>query len=150
MDPIAWLLDSDPAIRWQAMRDLTGNSPAAVAADRARIPHEGLGARILALQQPDGTWRRDDAPAWLTTLFTMQLLRASGVDPADPLMEAATARLEQGVRWNANGGCWELRPPETGGNTFFEGEEEPCINGGALALAAYFGRPADTLLRRLL
>ncbi|HKR28263.1 MAG TPA: hypothetical protein VJS11_12445, partial [Acidobacteriaceae bacterium] len=47
-------------------------------------------------------------------------------------------------------GCWELRPPETGGNTFFEGEEEPCINGGALALAAYFGRPADTLLRRLL
>lgn len=147
---IAWLLESDPAIRWQAMRDLTAAPAAEVASERARIPHEGVGAEILSLQQPDGAWRRDGAPAWLTTLFTMQLLRATGIDPADPAAEAAAARLENGLRWNEVGGPWELRPPETGGNTFFEGEVEPCINGGALALAAYFGRPAEPLVQRLL
>jgi len=147
---IDWLLDSDPAIRWQAMRDLTDASPATVAAERARVWHEGVGAEILAQQEGDGAWRRGDAPAWLTTLFTLQLLRATGVDHAESAVESAAARLEAGLRWNDLGGCWELRPPETGGNTFFEGEEEPCINGGALALGAYFGRPTESLARRLL
>lgn len=149
MDTIAWLLDSDPAMRWQVMRDLAGSSTRMIASERARIPHEGIGAEILNLQQPDGSWRCGDAPAWLTTLFTMQMLRATGVDPADSAVEAAAARLETNLRWNGLGGCWDLRPPETGGNTFFEGEEEPCINGGALALGAYFGRPSESLMRRL-
>lgn len=35
------------------------------------------------------------------------------------------------------------------GNLFFEGEVEPCINGGVLALGAYFGRPTESLARRL-
>lgn len=55
---------------------------------------------------------------------------------------------EAGLRWNCHGGCWELRPPETGGNTFFEGEVEPCINRGVLALGAYFCRPVESLTRR--
>src|SRR5579862_3589536 len=132
------------------MRDLTDASPAAIAAERARVPHEGIGAEILARQESDGSWRRDDAPLWLSTLFTLLLLRATGVDPVDPAIESAMARLEGGLRWNDLGDCWELRSPETGGNTFFEGEEEPCINGGALALGAYFGRPAESLVRRLI
>ena len=130
------------------MRDLTDASPAEIAAERARVPREGLGAEILARQQPDGSWRKDGAPVWLTTLFTMQMLRASGVDPADLAVKAATARLQSGLRWNDQGGRWELRPPETGGNTFFEGEVEPCINGGALAVGAYFGHPVETLAYR--
>src|SRR5262249_30880466 len=146
---IDWLLDSDPAIRWQAMRDLTDASPAAIAAERARVSCEGIAAEILASQESDGTWRRADAPAWLTTLYTLLLLRATGVDSAEPSVEAAASRLEAGVRWNDLDGCWELRPPETGGNTFFEGEEEPCINGGALALGACLGRPTESLARRL-
>lgn len=149
MDTPGWLLDSDPALRWQAIRDLTGASAAAIAFERARVSQEGIGAEILNLQQADGSWRRAGAPAWLTTLFTMQLLRATGVDPADPAVAAAAARLETGLRWNDQGGCWELRAPETGGNTFFEGEVEPCINGGALAAGAYFGRPSENLMRRL-
>ena len=132
------------------MRDLTDASPAAIAAERARVPHEGLGVEILACQKPDGSWRRTDAPVWLTTLFTLLLLRATGVDRAEPAVESAVARLEMGLRWNDQGGCWELRPPETGGNTFFEGEEEPCINGGALAVGACFGQPTESLARRLL
>jgi hypothetical protein len=54
VDAIDWLLDSDPAISWQAMRNLTDASPAALGAERARVPREGIGAEILASQGPDG------------------------------------------------------------------------------------------------
>jgi len=131
------------------MRDLMDASAAAIASERARVAHEGTGAEILNLQHPDGSWRRAGAPAWLTTLFTMQLLRATGADPTDPAVAAAIARLETGLRWNNRGSGWDLRASETGGSTFFEGEVEPCINGGALAAGAYFRRPSDNLMRRL-
>lgn len=149
METLDWLLDSDPAIRWQAMRDLTDASPDAIASQRARVAREGLAAEILARQNSDGSWRCADAPAWLPTLFTLLFLRATGVDRTDPAVELAVARLEHGLRWNDLGDCWNLRPTETGGNTFFEGEVEPCINGGVLALGAYFGRPTESLMRRL-
>ena len=162
MDTIPWLLDSDPAISWQAMRDLTDASPAAITVMRDRIPREGMGAQILASQDLDGLWRRDDAPVWRPTLFTLLLLRATAVDCAEPAVESAVARLEANYRWNDYPGCWDLRPPEfgpvptdrsfgckPGGNPFFEGEEEPCINGGVLALGACFGRPNESLARRL-
>ena len=139
MDTIEWLLDSEPAVRWQAMRDLTDASAAAVAAERARIPREGLGAGILASQGTGGSWHRADAPDWLPTLFTLQLLRATGVDGDAPAVRSAIARLETGFRWDE----------EFGRKSFFEGEVEPCINGGALALGAYFGRPTESLARRL-
>jgi hypothetical protein len=148
VQPLDWLLDSDPAIRWQAVRDLTDGSPAAIAAERAGVPGEGLGAEILARQESDGSWRRDDAPVWLPTLFTLLLLRATGVNPADPAVESAVARLEASLRWS-NQPNWNLRPAELGGNPFFEGEVEPCINGGVLALGAYFGRPTESLAHRL-
>ena len=147
MDTIDWLLDSDPAISWQAMRDLTDASPAAVAADRARVPREGLGAEILACQGSDGSWQRADAPVWLPTLFTLLLLRATGVDRTEPAVDSAVARLEAGFRWDET--LWDLRPAEFGAKPFFEGEVEPCINGGTLALGAYFGRPTESLARRL-
>jgi hypothetical protein len=131
------------------MRDLMDASAAAIASERARVAHEGTGAEILNLQHLDGSWRRAGAPAWLTTLFTMQLLRATGADPMDPAVAAAIARLETGLRWNNRGNGWDLRASETGGSTFFEGEVEPCINGGALAAGAYFRRPSDNLMRRL-
>ena len=111
---LKWLLDSDPATSWQAMRDLTDASPAAVAAERARAPREGIGAEILARQESDGSWRRADAPVWLPTLFTFLFLRATGVDRAEPAVESAVARLEAGLRWNDYPGCWDLRPPEFG------------------------------------
>jgi hypothetical protein len=130
VDPLDWLLDSDPAIRWQALRDLTDAPPKALAAERARVPREGVGAQVLASQGADGSWHKKGSPDWLPTLFTMQLLRATGVDRTDPAVVSAVARLEAGFRWDE----------EFGKKPFFEGEVEPCINGGALALGAYFGR----------
>jgi hypothetical protein len=140
MNTLDWLLNSDPAIRWQAMRDLTDASPAAIAAERARVPREGIGAEILACQGSDGSWHRDGSPDWLPTLFTMQLLRATGGDPTDPAVSSAISRLNAGFRW----------AEEFGAKPFFEGEVEPCINGGALAAGSYFGHPSETLARRLL
>ncbi|MBX7186057.1 MAG: hypothetical protein K1Y01_13015 [Vicinamibacteria bacterium] len=140
MNAVDWLLDSDPAIRFQALRDLTDASAETLAAERIRIPREGLGARILASQGADGAWHRADKPSWLPTLFTMQLLRATGVDPADPEVASAVTRLAQGFRWDQ----------EFGSKPFFEGEVEPCINGGALALGGYFGHPSESLARRLI
>jgi hypothetical protein len=139
METIDWLLDSDPAIRWQAVRDLMDASPAAIAAERARVSREGIGAEILARQGSDGSWHRTDAPIWLPTLYTLLFLRATGIDSAEPGVESAVARLEAGFRWDK----------EFGEKPFFEGEVEPCINGGTLALGAYFGRPTESLARRL-
>jgi len=139
VDTIDWLLDADPAISWQAMRDLTDASPTAIAAERARVPREGIGEAILACQGSDGSWHRANAPVWLPTLYTLLFLRSTGVDRADPSVESAVARLEAGYRWDN----------EFGEKPFFEGEVEPCINGGTLALGAYFGHPAESLARRL-
>ena len=55
-DVVDWLLDGDPAIRWQVLRDLTDASPDEVAAERARVEHEGWGARLLAHEDADGLW----------------------------------------------------------------------------------------------
>src|ERR1700721_633185 len=114
------------------MRDLTDASPAAIAAERARVPCEGIGAEVLACQGADGPWHRADTPDWLPTLFTFLLLRATGVDRADPVVEAAVARRGGGYEWDEE---FRHKPYKT----FFEGEVEPCINGGVLALGAYFG-----------
>jgi hypothetical protein len=139
VDTIDWLLESDPAIRWQALRDLTDAAPAVVAVARARVAHEGLGADILARQGADGAWHRADTPDWLPTLFMPQLLRATGAERADPAVASAMARLAAGFRWHE----------EFGAKTFFEGEVEPCINGGALAIGACFGHATESLARRL-
>jgi hypothetical protein len=139
VNTIDWLLDSDPAVRWQAMRDLTDAPAAAVTAERARVAREGVGAQILERQGSDGAWHRDDEPDWLPTLFTMQLLRVTGVDPADSGVAAAVERVQSGFRWHESFGA----------KPFFDGEVEPCINGGALALGAYFGRVSEDLMRRL-
>lgn len=163
MTPLDWLLEFDPAIRWQAMRDLPEPSPLPVSAEPiqqfnhsaiqlalARIPYEGLGAKILSSQQADGSWLRPYEPRWASTLVTMLLLRSMAVDPADPAVDAAVVRLETSLCWDDHPGFWDLRPPTPGGNPFFEGEEEPCINGGVLALGGYFGRPSLSLAQRLL
>jgi hypothetical protein len=152
VNALEWLLDSDsdPAIRWQAMRDLTAAAPSAIAAERARVTREGLGAAILARQKPDGSWRREGAPAWLTTLFTLQLLRSTVIDPTDPAVSRALALPESTLCWDCAPGNWDLRPVTNTGNPFFQGEEEPCINGGVLALGGYFAHPNEKLARRLL
>jgi hypothetical protein len=51
-----WLLDSEPALRWQVLRDLSDAPPEVVAAERARVATEGWGVRLLARRVDDGQW----------------------------------------------------------------------------------------------
>jgi hypothetical protein len=146
MDPVvAWLLDGDPAIRWQAMRDLTDAARHDVAAERARVATEGWGAELLALQAPDGRW---GGTAWNrgfdSTLHVLSLLREMGLDPASREARRATELVCDRVTWE---GCG---PREVERNRFFEGEVEPCINGQVAAVGAYFGHDVAGIVDRLL
>jgi len=141
-DPVVdWLLDADPSIRWQVMRDLTGALAEAVAAERSRVASEGWGARLLDLQRPDGQWGDGVAtPFWWTNMYTLVFLRDLGADPASGRVRAAIDLVRERVTWG----------PEFGASPFFEGEVEPCINGRVVALGAYFGQRSDRLVDRLL
>lgn len=71
MNVMRWLLDSDPAIRWQTMRDLTDESDERVAAERSRIASEGWGAALLAFQAPDGHFVVGGKRGWSTDLHAL-------------------------------------------------------------------------------
>lgn len=138
---IQWLLDSDPSIRWQVMRDLMSEPGEAVAAERLRVGTNGWGAQLLARQKPDGTWGDKSSTAnWEATLYTLLLLRDMGLDPLSEHARAAVDRVRDNFTWG----------PYFGNTSFFEGEVEPCINGGVLALGGYFGEASERLLERLL
>ena len=156
MDVLDWMLDSDPAIRWQALRDLADAPAEVVAAERARVVGEGWGARLLALQGADGQWaggayspvRSDDVDVgvksddegqpWTATAYSLLLLCELGVDPGCDQARQAVALVREHCRW------------EEGGQPFFTGEVEPCINGMTVALGAYFDQNVDGVVARLL
>ena len=138
---IDWLLDADPAIRWQVMRDLTGAPADAIAAERARVASEGWGPRLLDQQRPDGQWGDGVAtPFWWSNMYALLYVRDMGVDPTSARARAAIDRVRSHVTWG----------PEFGNSPFFEGEVEPCINGRVVGLGAYFGERSDRLVDRLL
>jgi hypothetical protein len=140
VDVLGWLFDSDPSIRWQVMRDLTDEPDDVVTAERARVASEGWGARLLALQAPDGQWGGGThSPMWISTLFTLLLLRDLGLDPGSERARRAVALVRDNSRW-------EYDP----NFKFFDGEVEPCINGKVVKLGAYFGQDVDKVVERLL
>ena len=137
---LKWLLDSDPAIRWQVMSDLTDAAPDAIAAERSRVATEGWGAKLLALQSPAGNWGRpEEDRGLLLTLYTLVLLMELGLDPTSRQARKMMDRVEKRLVFNP----LNNRP-------FLRGETEPCINGRILALGAYFKTPDHALARRLL
>src|SRR4051794_34190933 len=116
MSVMDWLLDSDPSIRWQGMRDLTGASDEVLAVERSRVAVEGWGAELLAAQGPGGGWGDGDAPEWVgwtrgwrDTLYTLLLLRDFGIDPDAADVREAVQRVRDGVTWG----------PEFDDNPFF-------------------------------
>jgi hypothetical protein len=147
MTVIDWLLDSDPSIRWQVMRDLTHEQADVIAAERSRIATEGWGARLLALQAPDGLWGgRPWSQDWTDTFHVLELLRRFGLDPDSEQARQAVGLVREHVVWR--GGA----PVETpwAANRFFEGEVEPCINGNVVSTGSYFGVDMTPLVDRLL
>src|SRR3979409_1375254 len=142
---IRWLLDSDPSIRWQVMRDLSDAPADEVDAERARVATEGAGARLLALQAPDGRWGGAAwNRGWDSTMHILSLLREMGLDPASDEARRAVGLVRDRVTWQ---GCG---PRECDGNPFFTGQVEPCINGQVAASGAYFGQDIRGIADRLL
>jgi hypothetical protein len=138
---IDWLLDADPAIRWQVMRDLTDAPAEIVAAERSRVASEGWGSYLLDQQRSDGQWGDGvAAPFWWSNMYTLLFLRDLGMDPANARARRAIDLVRDNVTWGA----------EFGSSPFFEGEVEPCINGRVVALGAYFGVRGECLIDRLL
>jgi hypothetical protein len=138
-DPVlAWLLDADPSIRWQVMRDLTDAAPSVISAERARVATEGWGAQLLAAQSPAGYW--GDPRKWdLTTLNSLVALKDLGLDPASTQARKMIARIEKRL---------VFRPLNN--RPYLRGETEPCINGRILGLGAYFSEPNAALAKQLL
>lgn len=139
MTVLDWLLDSDPAIRWQVMQDLTHEPPNVVAKERAKVAKEGWGARLLSLQGPDGQWGGGTYfPAWTSTTYTLLVLRHMGLDPESAEARRAIALVRDNARW------------EHEGEPYFSGEVEPCINGAAVQIGSYFGQDVTSIVNRLL
>jgi hypothetical protein len=149
MEVLDWLLDSDPSIRWQVLRDLTDAPAEAVHAERERVASEGWGARLLALQGTDGQWdggtyfpspfdESEVGQPWTATAYSLLLLRDFGLEPGSEEARRAVKLVRENSRW------------EEGDQPFFDGEVEPCINGMTVGLGAYFGEDVDGVVARLL
>ena len=137
---LKWLLDSDPAIRWQVMRDITGEAPDAIAADRSRVATEGWGAQLLTLQSSVGNWggTKEDR-GLLVTLYALVVLKDLGLDPSSKQARKMIDRVDKRLVFKP----LNNRP-------FLHGETEPCINGRILGIGSYFNKPNDALAKRLL
>ena len=150
---IRWLLDGDPAIRWQTLRDLTAAEPRRVERERARIARDGWGARLLAKQDDNGTWAAGKGtdvglytPKWTSTTYTMLLLRDFGLSPRNrqarrscvPLLDAGL-QADGGVAY----GTWAQ----------WSKRGETCITGMVLSILSYFeydDARVDTIASHLL
>ncbi|MFI6291429.1 squalene cyclase [Nonomuraea sp. NPDC050790] len=146
MDVVAWARDSDPALRWQVERDLAGEPPRVWEATRARIATEGFGARLLALQDPDGQWaggaffpkgftgEEGDGQPWTATTWTLTTLREWGMDPGI-LRERRTAELlGENSRWE-----YDDLP-------YWGGEVDCCINAWTVGNGLWLGADVEGIV----
>ncbi len=137
---LKWLLDSDPAIRWQVMRDLTEAAPDTIEVERSRVATEGWGAQLLSRQSAAGDWGGPKGDrGLLITLYSLVVLMDLGLDPASKQARKMIDRVEKRLVFKP----LNNRP-------FLQGETEPCINGRILAIGAYFKKPNHALANQLL
>lgn len=141
MDVVKWMLDSDPALRWQVERDVLGAPEQVWQATRARVATEGFGKALLDRQDPDGRWAAGahfptqirfeahaedpEAQPWLATSWALKMLREWGVEPG--VMRDTAERLATSCRWE-----YDDLP-------FWQGEVDCCINSFTLASGAWLG-----------
>ncbi|PTM94239.1 squalene cyclase [Mycoplana dimorpha] len=149
---IEWLLASDPAIRWQVMRDLLDAPQAVWKAERARVETQGWGARLLSHQDEDGRWAggtflpsgftardwEEQGQPWTATFFSLSQLREFGLDPQSESARRTVALVGANCRW------------DEGGQPYWEGEVEECVNGRTVADGAYFCVDVSPIVERLL
>jgi hypothetical protein len=133
---VDWLLEGDPAIRWQVMRDLLNVTPEVVAEEQRRVATEGWGARLLGYQDPAGTWAQGlYSPKWVSTTYTMLLLRDFGLPEDNPqVQKACRVLLDSAIGPRSRGGIGWV--------------SETCITGLVLSILSAF-RLDDERLERI-
>lgn len=148
---IEWLLDSDPSIQWQVMRDLLDRPEPEWMAERAKVETEGWGAGLLSYQDEDGQWAggaflpgnfdprewSERGQPWTATTFSLTQLREFGLDPSSDRAKRIVELIGANSRW------------DEGGQPYWEGEVEECINGRTVADGAYFGVDVSPIVNRL-
>ena len=146
-----WLLDSDPAIRWQVMRDLLDAPEPEWMAERAKVETDGWGAWLLSCADEDGQWAggaffpsdfdvrewQELGQPWTATTFSLSQLREFGLDPSSDRAKRAVQLIGANSRW------------DEGGQPYWQGEVEECVNGRTVADGAYFGVDVSPLAGRL-
>lgn len=147
-----WLLDADPAVRWQTLRDLLDAPDAEWRAERATVETEGWGAELLSHQDADGQWAggafipagfawerfRTEGQPWISTCWVLTELRDLGLDPASAAARRTVRLVGENSRWDHDN------------QPYWEGEVEECINGRTVAQGAYFGVDVSPIVERLL
>lgn len=151
-DVTEWLMSSDPAIRWQTMRDLLAADEPEWRAERSRVESDGWGARLLSLQDDDGQWdggaffpagltreewERDGQP-WTATCWSLAQLRELGLERSSDAARGTVRLVGEHSRWDHDG------------QPYWDGEVEECINGRTVADGAYFGVDVSPIVERLL
>jgi len=140
-DPVIhWLLDGDAAIRWQTLRDLAGATDRVVQRERQKMAHEGWGARLLAKQDAAGTWAGGKSgdgglyhPKWISTTYTMLLLRDFGLPAGNRQAKKACALLlDEGIQ-------------RDGGINYDWNQSETCVTGMVLSILSAFEHVDDRL-----
>lgn len=148
---IDWLIDSDPSIRWQVMRDLLDAPESQWRAERAAVETQGWGARLLSYEDDDGQWAggaflpagftsrewEEVGQPWTATAFALSQLREFGLDPSCDRAKRAVQLIGSNSRWDHDG------------QPYWEGEVEECINGRTVADGAYFGVDVTSIVDRL-
>lgn len=149
---LAWLLDSDPAVAWQAIRDLEDRPEVDWMGVRVRVETEGWGAELLSHRDPDGQWAggafvpagftpelwKEEGQPWTATTYALTDLRDFGVLPDSEVARETVELVGRNSRWDHDG------------QPFWEGEVEECINGRTVAAGAYFGVDVSSIVDRLL
>lgn len=149
---LEWLLMSDPAIRWQVMRDLQDAPEGIWREERSKIEAEGWGAKLFSSQDSDGQWAggaffpagftekdwHKEGQPWTATCFVLNQLREFGLPPTCSCARRTVDLVGRNSRWD------HAQEP------FWEGETEECINGRTVADGAYFGVDVSSIVTRLL
>jgi hypothetical protein len=142
---LPWLLNGNPAIRWQVLRDLAGAAARTVEHERRKIARDGWGARLLDRQDREGTWAAGlsgdgglYSPKWISTTYTMLMLRDFGLPATNrQAQKACTHLLDRGLQRDGgiDYGTWAK----------WIGRGETCITGMLLSILSYFQHDDDRL-----
>lgn len=141
---IDWLLEGDPAIRWQTQRDLLDASPRRWRAEQSRTATSGWCAQYLAKQDHSGGWGGGlYSPKWTSATYTLLELHHLGLPRDNAAARRGVSLLIAGMLGGDDEAAFARALKR----------ENLCIVGMELELAAYFGqmprRSNSTIDRRV-